>query len=92
MLGGRQDWGLRIPRLISAPLSTLSAPGMVLAGLGRGASWLKPSAGFSGAQMGSLTADLCGVLGCRRKEAATLLEQVGTGRDDAAGFRIWARR
>ena len=47
--------------LISAPLSTLSAPGMVLAGLGRGASWLKPSAGFSGAQVVTITADLCGV-------------------------------
>ena len=42
---------------------------------------------------GELTAaDLCGVLGCRRNEAGTLLEQGGTGRDDAAGFRIWARR
>ncbi|HET7647067.1 MAG TPA: hypothetical protein VFK17_00775 [Gaiellaceae bacterium] len=42
---------------------------------------------------GELTAaDLGGVFGWRRKEAATLLEQVGDGRDDPAGFRIWARR
>jgi len=42
---------------------------------------------------GELTAaDLGGVFGWRRKEAAALLEQVGAGRDDAAGFRIWARR
>ena len=37
-------------------------------------------------------ADLAGVFGWRRMEAAALLEQVGAGRDDAAGFRIWARR
>jgi hypothetical protein len=42
---------------------------------------------------GELTAaDLGGVFGWRRKEAAALLEEVGAGRDDAAGFRIWARR
>jgi hypothetical protein len=41
---------------------------------------------------GELTAaDLGGVFGWRRKEAAALLEQVGSGRDDPAGFRIWAR-
>lgn len=42
---------------------------------------------------GELTAaDLAGVFGWRRKEAAAALEQVGTGRDDPAGFRIWTRR
>jgi hypothetical protein len=42
---------------------------------------------------GELTAaDLGGVFGWRRKEAATLLEQVGAGREDDAGFRIWGRR
>ena len=46
---------------ISSALTALSAPGMVLAGLGRGASWLKPTAGFSGAQVVTITADLCGV-------------------------------
>lgn len=37
-------------------------------------------------------ADLAGALGWRRKEAAAVLEQVGEGRDDEAGFRIWTRR
>ena len=37
-------------------------------------------------------ADLSGVFGWRRKEAAEVLEQVGEGRDEPAGFRIWARR
>ena len=42
---------------------------------------------------GELTAaDLGGVFGWRRKAAAELLEQVGEGRDDEAGFRIWTRR
>lgn len=43
-------------------------------------------------QAGELTAaDLGGALGWRRKEAATVLEEVGGGRDEE-GFRIWARR
>ncbi len=37
-------------------------------------------------------ADLAGALGWRRREAAAVLEDVGLGRDDPAGFRIWARR
>jgi Winged helix DNA-binding domain len=37
-------------------------------------------------------ADLAGVFSWRRKEAAAVLEEVGDGRDDEAGFRIWARR
>ena len=42
---------------------------------------------------GELTAaDLAGVLGWRRKEAATVLDGIAEGRDDEAGFRIWARR
>jgi hypothetical protein len=42
---------------------------------------------------GELTAaDLAGALGWRRKEAAALLEEVGSGRDDPGGFRIWTRR
>jgi hypothetical protein len=42
---------------------------------------------------GELTAaDLGGVFGWRRKEAAAILDDVGESRDDEAGFRIWARR
>jgi len=42
---------------------------------------------------GELTAaDLAGVFAWRRKEAAAILDDVGDGRDDEAGFRIWARR
>jgi hypothetical protein len=42
---------------------------------------------------GELTAaDLAGVFGWRRKEAAAILDDVGEGRDDEAGFRIWTRR
>jgi hypothetical protein len=42
---------------------------------------------------GELTAaDLAGVFGWRRKEAAAILDDVADGRDDEAGFRIWARR
>jgi hypothetical protein len=37
-------------------------------------------------------ADLAGVFGWRRKEAAALLEEIAEGRDDPAGFRIWTRR
>jgi hypothetical protein len=41
---------------------------------------------------GELTAaDLGGVFGWRRKEAAAVLEEVGEGRDEE-GFRIWTRR
>lgn len=41
---------------------------------------------------GELTAaDLGGVFGWRRSEAAAVLDQVGDGRD-GDGFRIWARR
>jgi hypothetical protein len=36
-------------------------------------------------------ADLAGVFGWRRKEAAAFLDEVGDGRDDEAGFRIWTR-
>ena len=43
-------------------------------------------------QTGELTAaDLAGVFAWRRKEAAAILDDVGVGRDDEAGFRIWAR-
>jgi hypothetical protein len=39
---------------------------------------------------GELTAaDLAGLFGWRRREAAELLDEVGAGRDDPAGFRIW---
>jgi hypothetical protein len=42
---------------------------------------------------GELTAaDLAGVFAWRRKEAAAILDDVGEGRDDDAGFRIWTRR
>jgi len=42
---------------------------------------------------GELTAaDLAGVFAWRRKEAAAILDDVGEGRDDEAGFRIWSRR
>jgi Winged helix DNA-binding domain len=42
---------------------------------------------------GELTAaDLGGVFSWRRKEADAILEQVGVGRDDEAGFRIWTQR
>jgi hypothetical protein len=42
---------------------------------------------------GELTAaDLAGVFGWRRKEAAAVLDEVADGRDDEAGFRIWTRR
>ena len=42
---------------------------------------------------GELTAaDLAGVFAWRRKEAAAILDDVGDGRDDEAGFRIWTRR
>ena len=45
------------------------------------------------AHAGELTAaDLGGALGWRRKEAATVLDEVAEGRDDEGGFRIWARR
>ena len=37
-------------------------------------------------------ADLAGVFAWRRKEAATILDDIGDGRDDEAGFRIWTRR
>jgi len=37
-------------------------------------------------------ADLGGALGWRRKDAAAVLEEIGDGRDDPAGFRIWTRR
>jgi len=41
---------------------------------------------------GELTAaDLAGVFGWRRKEAAAILDEVADGRDDEAGFRIWTR-
>jgi Winged helix DNA-binding domain len=41
---------------------------------------------------GELTAaDLAGALGWRRKEAASVLDEIAEGRDDEAGFRIWAR-
>ena len=44
-------------------------------------------------QAGELTAaDLSGLFGWRRREAAALLDDAGTGRDDPAGFRIWAPR
>jgi hypothetical protein len=44
------------------------------------------------ARAGELSAaDLSGVLGWRRKEAALVLDEVAEGRDDEAGFRIWAR-
>jgi hypothetical protein len=44
-------------------------------------------------QAGELTAaDLGGALGWRRKEAAVVLDEIAEGRDDGAGFRIWARR
>lgn len=43
------------------------------------------------AQAGELTAaDLAGALGWRRKEAAAILDEIAAGRDDPAGFRIWA--
>jgi len=43
------------------------------------------------ATSGELTAaDLAGVFGWRRREAAAVLDEVGTGRD-GDGFRIWAR-
>ena len=42
---------------------------------------------------GELTAaDLAGVFAWRRKEAGAILDDIGTGRDDEAGFRIWTRR
>jgi hypothetical protein len=42
---------------------------------------------------GELTAaDLAGVFGWPRKEAALILDDVGDGREDEAGFRIWTRR
>jgi Winged helix DNA-binding domain len=42
---------------------------------------------------GELTAaDLAGVFGWRRKEAAVILDDVADGRDDEAGFRIWTQR
>jgi len=42
---------------------------------------------------GELTAaDLAGVFAWRRKEAAAILDDIGDGRDDEAGFRIWTRR
>jgi hypothetical protein len=37
-------------------------------------------------------ADLAGVFGWRRKEAAAILDEVADGRDEEAGFRIWTRR
>jgi len=41
---------------------------------------------------GELTAaDLAGVFGWRRKEAAAILDEVADGRYDEAGFRIWTR-
>jgi hypothetical protein len=44
-------------------------------------------------QAGELTAaDLAGVFAWRRKEAAAILDDVGDGREDEAGFRIWTRR
>ena len=45
------------------------------------------------ARTGELSAaDLAGVFGWKRREAAALLDEVGTGRDDEAGYRIWTRR
>ena len=42
---------------------------------------------------GELTAaDLAGALGWRRKEAAAIRDDVASGRDDEAGYRIWTRR
>jgi hypothetical protein len=42
---------------------------------------------------GELTAaDLAGALGWRRKEAATILDEIATGHDDPGGFRIWVQR
>jgi hypothetical protein len=42
---------------------------------------------------GELTAaDLAGVFTWRRKEAASILDEIADGRDDEAGFRIWTRR
>ena len=44
-------------------------------------------------QAGELSAaDLAGVFAWRRKEAAAILDEIGRGRDDEAGFRIWTRR
>jgi hypothetical protein len=45
------------------------------------------------ASAGELTAaDLGGVLGWRRKEAAAILDEIADGDDHPAGFRIWTRR
>jgi hypothetical protein len=45
------------------------------------------------ARTGELTAaDLAGVFGWQRKEAASILDEVADGCDDEAGFRIWTRR
>ena len=44
-------------------------------------------------QAGDLpAADLAGVFAWGRKEAAAILDDVGDGREDEAGFRIWTRR
>jgi hypothetical protein len=45
------------------------------------------------AQAGELTAaDLGGAHGWRRKEAATVLDEIAEGSDDPGGFRIWRPR
>jgi Winged helix DNA-binding domain len=50
-------------------------------------------AGLVLAGAGELTAaDLGGALGWRRREAAAILDEIGVGHDDPAGFRIWTRR
>jgi hypothetical protein len=42
---------------------------------------------------GELTAaDLGGALGWRRKEAASVLDEIADGHDDPGGFRIWTQR
>ena len=42
---------------------------------------------------GELTAaDLAGAVGWRRKEAATVLDEIAAGHDDPGGYRIWGRR
>jgi len=42
-------------------------------------------------QAGELTAADLGAFGWRRREAASLLDRIGDGRD-GDGFRIWTRR
>ena len=76
---------------VSAPLAPLSAPGMFLVGLRSSATWLKPLASFSGAQIVSLTANFCGVRDLTIAYSSNI-NQAASGNPAANGIQVTAAR